>query len=175
MTRVWLLSPDFPYPMQSMPHASKNLVAISLVRRATSSSQVSTYIEWLCFPAAVTSIVTKMSLQQARWRPLMPFLYPQKITWPARSIHFQPTNRNHAKVQKSMAVQMQQQANKKQDLRGDLGLLEGPYLQSRISVVGGKLTPTVRRPLLKTYRTQKAFPDLGFETVDAIAMGLGES
>lgn len=72
-----------------------------------------------------------MSLQRARWRPLMPFLYPQRIPWPARSIHFQPTDRNHAKAQKSMAVQRQELASKNQEIRGDLGLLEGPYLQSR--------------------------------------------
>ena len=58
----------------------------------------------------------------------MPFLYPQRITQPARSIHLQPTNRNHAKLQKSMAVQKAEAAGK-QEIRGDLGLLEGSYLQ----------------------------------------------
>ena len=71
-----------------------------------------------------------MSLQRARWRPLMPFLYPHRIAQPARSIHLQPTNRNYAKVHKSMAVQLQKAASKQSDdLKNDLGLLSGPYLQ----------------------------------------------
>ena len=71
-----------------------------------------------------------MSLQRARWRPLMPFLYPQRIARPARSIHIQPTNRNHAKVHKSMAVQLQKAASiQRDDIKNDLGLLSGPYLQ----------------------------------------------
>ena len=64
----------------------------------------------------------------------MPFLYPQRIARPARSIHFQPTNRNHAKAFRSMAVQIQQAANKQKDdniiLKNDLGLLQGPYLRT---------------------------------------------
>ena len=94
-----------------------------------------------------------MSLQRARWQPLMPFLYPQRIAQLARSIHFQPTNRNYAKAQKSMAVQRAEAASKQQDIRGDLGLLEGSYLQSRFFVIRRKLTATVLRPLRKTYRT----------------------
>ena len=74
-----------------------------------------------------------------------------------------------------MAVQRQELANKNQEIRGDLGLLEGPYPQLRFFVVRRKLTSTVRRPLRKSYRTQKAFSNLGFETVEAIAMGLDES
>ena len=102
----------------------------------------------------------------------MPFLYPQRIAWPARSIHLQPTNRNHAKAHKSMAVQRQAVKNNLQDLQGDLGLLEGLYLHSRLFLVPQKLTSTVRRPLRKTYRTQKSFSNLGSETVEAIAMAL---
>ena len=74
-----------------------------------------------------------------------------------------------------MAVQRQEQASKQQEIRGDLGFLEGPYLQSRLFVVRRRLTSTVRRALRKPYRTQKAFSNLGLETVEAIAMGLDES
>ena len=74
-----------------------------------------------------------------------------------------------------MAVQKQELATKNREIRGDLGLLEGRYLHSRFFVVRRKLTSTVRRPLRKTYRTQKAFSDLGLETVEAIAMGLDKS
>ena len=63
----------------------------------------------------------------------MPFLYPQRIARPARSIHLQPTNRNHAKVFKSMAVQMQKATSKQKDaFKNDMGLLSGPYLQTGI-------------------------------------------
>lgn len=115
-----------------------------------------------------------MSLQQARWRPLMPFLYPQRIARPARSIHLHPTSRNHARMQKSMAVQRQEAAGKHPELRGDLGILEGSSLQSQSFTIRKELTSTVFRPLRKTYRTQNAFYDLGLETVEANAMALGE-
>ena len=61
----------------------------------------------------------------------MPFLYPQRIARPARSIHLQPTNRNHAKVFKSMAVQMHKETSKQKDVfKNDMGLLSGPYFQT---------------------------------------------
>ena len=71
-----------------------------------------------------------------------------------------------------MAVQRQALKSNPQDLVGDFGLLEGPYLHSRFSLVPKKLTSTVRRPLRKTYRTQKSFSNLGSETLETIAMAL---
>ena len=104
----------------------------------------------------------------------MPFLYPQRIGQPARSIHFQPTNRNHARFQKSMAVQRQEAAGRLPEIRGDLGFLEGSSLPSQSFLIRKRLTSTVLRPLRKAYRTQKAFLDLGLEKVEANAMALGE-
>lgn len=73
-----------------------------------------------------------------------------------------------------MAVQRAEAASKQQDIRGDLGFLEGSYLQPRCFVIRRKLISTLLRPLRKTYRTQKAFFNLGLETVEANAMALGE-
>lgn len=73
-----------------------------------------------------------------------------------------------------MAVQRQEATSKQQEIRGDLGLLEGSYLQSWCADFRRKLTSAVLRPLRKTYRTQEAFFDLGLETVEANAMALGE-
>ncbi|KAL2042921.1 hypothetical protein N7G274_003979 [Stereocaulon virgatum] len=77
-----------------------------------------------------------MTLQQPpRWRPLMPFLYPRRRTWPVRSLHLQPSSQRNA-VQKSMAVQRQEAQNKAANttnkdniVRGDLGLLPGTFVR----------------------------------------------
>lgn len=67
-----------------------------------------------------------MAFQQpVRWRPLTPFLYPQRRTWPVRSLHLEPSGQKNA-AQKSMAVQRQEASNK-ENIRGDLGLLPGTF------------------------------------------------
>ena len=60
---------------------------------------------------------------------------------------------------------------KSEAIWGSLKVLTSNY---DIFITRGKLTSTMPRPLRKTYRTQKAFCDLGLETVEANAMALGE-